>query len=186
MLIALTLSLIACEDPTLYSASAMSELFVETTPAATFRSSSTLTTTLEPIIARDWRPVRVSVMNRGSLPLNISSLCLLDTSGSCVSQASVFRLCGGRDDTPIQCSEVLSSMTLKPSQGAVLTLLFEPTEDADRQETASLLIESDAPISRFIVNVEASSCRSTAEGLCVGADDQDADVCLMSKTTALM
>ena len=66
-------------------------------------------------------------------------------------------------------------MTLKPSQGAVLTLLFEPTEDADRQETASLLIESDAPISRFIVNVEASSCRSTAEGLCVGADDQDAD-----------
>lgn len=168
----------ACEDPTLYSASATSALWVETTPTPDFRSVSALTVQLGDVPAGEWRAAQVSVMNQGELPMTVSELCLLDSAGACISsteEGAPFRLCEGSSASPEGCTKPMSSFTLMANEGTNLTLLFEPTLQQERQESASLLIASDAPTPRFIVNLEASTCRASVKGGCISSDDIDDD-----------
>lgn len=169
----------ACEDPTLATGLASSRLRVETTPAPSFRSASSLTTEISDIPGGSWTPVRVSLLNVGYADVNVTELCLTQADGTCqpftTATDVTFRLCGGADDTPTSCSEALFPFTLTANEGKTLTVLYSPQEGVARNETASLIVMNNDEIPRYIVNIEASSCVAAQDGSCAAADDLDGD-----------
>jgi len=174
-----TTTLLACEDPTLTTGFISSRLRIETTPSPSYRSASTLTTTVNDIPSGSWAPVRVSLLNIGYSAVTVSELCLSDATGACQAYTTApdvtFKLCGGADDSPTDCSEATLPITLGQDEAKTLTLLYSPQSNVARNDDTSLIITSDDVITRFIVNVEASSCVAAEGGGCADEGDLDAD-----------
>jgi len=168
-----------CEDPTLTMGLVASKLRVETTPAPTYRSASTLTTELVDIPGGSWEPIRVSLLNVGYSTVNVTDLCLTQADGSCQPHTTasdvIFKLCGGADDSPTNCSEASFPFALDVSEGVTLTVLYSPHAGVARNDNTSVVITSDDAITRFIVNIEASSCVTAQDGSCASEDDLDGD-----------
>ena len=170
---------LACEDPTLAPSLVSSRLRVEILPEPTYRSASTLTTQVTEIPAGSWAPIRLSLLNIGYTDVNVTELCLTAADGSCQPFSTegevTFKLCGGSDDTPTSCTEAMTPIVLGPDQGQTVTLLYMPKSGFARDDNTSVIITSDDEISRFIVNVEASSCAAAVDGGCAAGDDLDGD-----------
>jgi hypothetical protein len=169
----------ACEDPTLTTGLVASKLRVETTPAPSYRSASTLTTELIEIPGGSWEPIRVSLLNVGYGEVNVTDLCLTQADGSCQPHTTasdvIFKLCGGGNDSPTNCSEATFPFALNVNEGVTLTVLYSPHAGVARNDDTSLVITSDDEIPRFIVNIEASSCVTAQDGSCASEDDLDGD-----------
>lgn len=168
-----------CEDPTHFPSLTTNRLRIDTNPTSSYRSASSLTTEISEIIAGSWTPIRVSFLNIAYTAVNVTDLCLTTADGSCQPYTTasdvVFKLCGGADDTPTSCSEATFPFSLAASEAKTITILYTPPAGVARLDNTSLIVTSDDEITRFIVNLEASSCVAAQDGSCSAADDLDGD-----------
>lgn len=115
----------------------------------------------------DWERAEVYIEGGSGSPLTITSVCLSDLNGDCLSanETESFKLCGDAGANPNLCPAIGDLPPLAYGERHTLSVLFTPPTGTRQRSEARLSIQSDAAtLPEATVLIQGSPCVRSAPG----------------------